>query len=57
MYKKHPKRVLYGSDFPYFGMEATLKVHSDFFAKYGFNDSEVEDILYKSAIGLKKWVC
>ena len=43
------ERVMYGSDFPYVSMEESMRVHTDFYARFGFSDDEIENMLYNNA--------
>lgn len=46
------ERVLYGSDYPYVSMEESMRVHTDFYSRFGFTDSEIEKMLYRNASDL-----
>jgi predicted TIM-barrel fold metal-dependent hydrolase len=42
-------RVVYGSDHPYENSSDALDIHLRFFKDHGFNDGEIEDILFHNA--------
>lgn len=55
-YKKiGTNRVLYGSDIPYLNSENAVNIHSHFFKKYKFSDSDIENIMFKNALNLFSW--
>lgn len=42
------ERVLYGSDFPYVGMDDSLQKTQEFFTRNGFKDSEIDVVISNS---------
>ena len=44
-YKKIPERVIYGSDFPYVGLEKSINTFEKFTQDRGFTDSQVDGFL------------
>lgn len=52
--KLGPGQLLYGSDFPYVGMEAAIEETVDFFEHHGFNSNEIVTILHENANRLTK---
>ena len=43
-------RILFGSDHPYLIYNDAISQHIDFFERYGFNTSQIEDIFYNNAV-------
>ncbi len=53
VYKKmNAQKVLFGTDYPYQNSRNAIKIHKKFFNKYGFTNSEQEQIFYKNALEL-----
>ncbi|EMO15714.1 amidohydrolase family protein [Leptospira santarosai str. CBC523] len=45
-----PKRVLYGSDFPYMPLEESKSVALSLFERNGFSSKEIESVFYNNAL-------
>ena len=50
--KMNCERILFGSDFPYMGIEESINKHELFFAKHKFKDQDIENIMFNNAQGL-----
>jgi len=44
-YKKIDERVIYGSDFPYVGLDKSENIFEEFVQKWGFTDSQIDGFL------------
>lgn len=42
-------RIVYGSDYPYENSERAIDIHLDFFRKYEFSDTDIDNIFFNNA--------